>query len=251
MATRLRAASPQRLLFLAIVVAGYAVAFIQRPGEAVADTRIELSADPGLFLERVASLWSSTTDLGHLQSGQFNGYLVPMAPYFAAGDAAGVPMWIVQRVWLGTLIVISAWGAVRLLWALLGRRDVVAGAGAALVFALNPYVVQFVSRGTVTLIAYATLPWLMLAVHRGVRDPRGWRAPAAFGLLLAVSGGGVNAAVIAFALLGPAALLVYELSLGVVSRRAVLGFAWKAVLAAGLCSAWWVVPLLLQARIRL
>ena len=36
----------------------------------------------------------------------------------------------------------------------------------------------------------------MLAVHRGLREPRGWRWPAAFALVTA-SGGGVNGAVTA------------------------------------------------------
>ena len=33
-----------------------------------------------------------------------------MAPYFAAGDALGVPMWILQRVWLGTMIAVVGLG---------------------------------------------------------------------------------------------------------------------------------------------
>ena len=60
---------------------------------------------------------------------------------------------------------------------------------------LNPYVVVFTARTTVTLLGYAALPWLLLAVHRGLRVPRGWWWPAAFALALALTGGGVNAAV--------------------------------------------------------
>ena len=88
----------------------------------MSDTRVELSADPALFLERVAHLWSGTTDLGHVQSGQFNGYLFPMGPWFAGGDGLGLPMWVVQRLWLGTLLALAAWGVVRLLDELLPRR---------------------------------------------------------------------------------------------------------------------------------
>ena len=58
-----------------------------------------------------------------------------------------------------------------------------------------------------TLLAYAALPWLLLAVHRGLRDPRGWRWPAAVALLVTASGGGINGAVTAWMLLGPALLL--------------------------------------------
>ncbi len=237
----------ERALLAALAALSYGLAFLQRAGETVTDTRIELSVDPALFLERSAWIWSTTTDLGHVQSGQFTGYLFPMGPWFALGDWLGLPMWVTQRLWLGTLLFLAGWGAIRLMRALFPAAGRVGEAGAALVFALSPYVVLYTSRGTVTLLAYAALPWLMLAVHRGLRDPRGWYWPAAIGLLLAASGGGVNAAVIALALLGPLALLVYELLLGDVDRRAAWSFTWRAALAGALASAWWAFPLLLQS----
>ncbi|MGH2848755.1 MAG: alpha-(1-_3)-arabinofuranosyltransferase domain-containing protein, partial [Thermoleophilaceae bacterium] len=236
-----------RALILGLAALSYALAFLQRPGETVADTRIELSVDPGLFLERSAWIWSTATDLGHVQSGQFTGYLFPMGPWFAFGDALGLPMWVLQRLWLGTLLLLAGWGVVRLMGALLPSPSRVAEAAAALAFTLSPYVVLYTSRGTVTLLAYAALPWLMLAVHRGLRKPRGWLWPAAIGLLLAASGGGVNAAVIALALLGPLALLAYEAFVGSATLRAAWSFAWRSALAGALGSAWWAVPLLLQA----
>jgi hypothetical protein len=247
MADSRSAALGRRLLIPGLALLTYGLAFLQRPGSTVADTRIELSADPGLFLSRVAHVWSGTTDLGHVQSGQFTGYLFPMAPWYALGDWLGVPIWVLQRLWLGTLLFLAALGMVFLMRALLGRRDTVAELGAALVFALNPYVVLFTSRGTVTLLASTGLPWMMLAAHRGLRDPRGWRWPAFLGLLMAATGGGVNAAVIAFALLGPLLLVVYELLMGGFDRRAALSFGWRAALAMGVGSAWWAVPVLLQS----
>jgi arabinofuranan 3-O-arabinosyltransferase len=238
----------RRLLLLGLAALIYALAFLQRPGETVAETRIELSADPGLFLERVAQVWSATTDFGHVQSGNFGGYLVPMGPYFAGGDALGVPMWILQRFWLGSLLLIAAWGMVRLMDALLGRRSVAGQLGAALAYLLNPYVVLYASRGTVTLMTYASLPWLMLAIHGGLRERRGWRWPAVMGLILALSPGGVNAAVIGFALVGPLALLLYDVALGSIDRRDAWSFAWRASVLGILGSLWWTVPLLLQAQ---
>lgn len=238
----------RRLQFAAVALAAYALAFIQRPGETVVDTRLELSADPSVFLDRVWHIWSATTDFGHVQGGQFNGYLFPMAPWFAFGDALGLPMWVTQRLWLGSLLLIAAWGAVRLMDALLERRSVVASSSAALVFAVNPYVVLFTSRGTVTLLAHAALPWLMLIVHRGLREPRRWTMPAAIGLILAATGGGVNAAVIAFALLGPISLAAYEVLTRHIPARAAVQFGWRAALTAAIGSAWWAIPVLLQGR---
>jgi arabinofuranan 3-O-arabinosyltransferase len=246
--TEVRSGRPgERALLAALAALSYGLAFLQRAGETVSDTRLELSVDPGLFLERSAYIWSTTTDLGHVQSGQFTGYLFPMGPWFALGDWLGLPMWVTQRLWLGTLLLFAGWGVIRLMRALHPAGGRVAEAAAALVFVLSPYVVLYTSRGTVTLLAYAALPWLMLAVHRGLREPRGWLWPAAIGLLLAASGGGVNAAVIALALLGPLALLAYELLLGDVSREAAWSFAWRAALAGALASAWWAVPLVIQS----
>ena len=99
----------------------FALAFAQRPGWATADTKINLHVDPGRFLSDVASMWTSTGQLGDVQAGQQAGYLFPMGPFFALGHALGLSDWVVQRLWLGTLLALAAWGVVRLLDALLGR----------------------------------------------------------------------------------------------------------------------------------
>ena len=136
-------------------------------------------------------------------------------------------MWIAQRVWLGLLLALAAWGVVRLMDELLGPERGLAHAVAGLLFLLNPYTVTFTSRGTVSLLAYAALPWLMIAAHRGLRSPRGWRWPAAFALILSLAGGGVNAGVIAWALVAPAALLLYEAAVRGREWRDVWSFGWR------------------------
>ena len=191
-------------------------------------------------------MWSSTTDLGHVQSGQFVGYLFPMGPWFAAADALGISIWVAQRVWLGLLLGLAAWGVVRLMDGLYRPERGVAHLVAGLLYLLNPYTVIFTSRGTVTLLAYAALPWLVLAAHRGLANPRGWRWPIGFALILTLAGGGVNAGVIAWTLVAPAALLVYEAAVLGRSWREVWSFAWRAGVLAAVASAWWAVPVLLQ-----
>jgi len=235
-----------RLISPALGALALVLAFLQRPGDAYSDTRLELSADPSLFLARVGDVWSSTTDLGHVQSGQFVGYLFPMGPWFAAADALGISTWVAQRLWLALLLALAAWGAVRLMDELYRPERGLAHVVAGLLFLLNPYTVIFTSRGTVSLLAYAALPWLMLAAHRGLHRPRGWRWPIAFALILSLAGGGVNAGVIAWALVAPAGLLVYEAAVLGRTWREVWSFAWRAGLLAAVASAWWAVPVLLQ-----
>ena len=147
------------------------------------------------------------------------------------------------------MLALSAWGMVRLLDALVGRPRGAGHLAGGLLYMLNPYVVTYVGRTSITLLATAALPWLLLCVHRGLRDPRGWWWPAAFALVLTSTGGGVNVAVTAWLLLGPALLVVYELGWGARGRRrAARAFAVRLVPVAALASLWWVAAVLVHAR---
>src|SRR5690349_18678546 len=230
-----------RAVEVALAALAFLIAILQRPGRMLTDTKIDLHVDPVGFLGDVLSAWSDTGDLGHVQGGQYGGYAFPMAPFFALGHALGVAPWLVQRLWLGLILALAAWGAARLAAQLAGGTTERAVAG--LLYLLNPYVVIFVNRTSITLLAYAALPWLMLCTYRGLRDPRRWTWPAAFALIVTASGGGVNAAVLAWVLLGPILLALYE-----ARWRAMWSFGWRTALATAVVSLWWIAPLLVQSR---
>jgi hypothetical protein len=237
-----------RLTTLGLVLLAYGVALVQRPGELVAETKVDLYLEPARFVERVLSVWAPTGDLGHLFGAQYSGYLWPMGPWFALGDALGVPMWLVHRLWLGTLLALAGWGVVRLLDALVGPRRGALHAAAGVLYVINPYVTVYVDRTSITLLAYAALPWLLLAVHRALREPRGWRWPAFFALVLTSTGGGVNVAVTAWLLLGPLLLAAYERLWGEdVPPRALRQVAWRMAAVNVAAQLWWVVPVAVQA----
>jgi arabinofuranan 3-O-arabinosyltransferase len=225
----------------------FALAFVQRPGKTFADARVELTANPGLFMHQVSQLWSSTTDLGHVASAQFVGYLFPMAPWFAFAHAIGMPMWVAERIWMGSLLAIAAWGVVKLMDELYSPRRGAAHVVAAVLFAVNPYVATFDSRSA-ALLSYAAMPWLMIAAHRGLRRPRGWVWPVFVAFALAASGGGVNAAYLPWVVAGPALLVLYEWL--VLERKAadVGSFAWRTAVCSFVASAWWIIPVGLQSR---
>src|SRR3982751_6685175 len=168
------------VLPVTLAALSYVLALVQRPGEVVADTKVHLYLDPSRFLRDVVSLWSSSPDLGHVWASQYGGYAWPMAPWFAAGDALGLPVWVVHRLWLGTIFFVAAWGVVRLLDALLSRERGPVHVVAAALYVVNPYVTVYSDRASVTLLAYAALPWLLLVTHRALREPRGWRWPIVF-----------------------------------------------------------------------
>src|SRR3954452_8497786 len=106
----MRAAPRDRWIPGVLALGSLVLAVCQRPGTLVTETKINLHTDPGAFLGAVTSNWSSTADLGHVWAGQYGGYVWPMAPWFAAGHALGLPMWLVDRLWLGVVLALAAWG---------------------------------------------------------------------------------------------------------------------------------------------
>jgi hypothetical protein len=229
-------------------LAAFVIAFLQHPGLATSDTKVGLHVNPAEFLGNVASVWSRTASLGHVQGGQYSGYLWPMGPFFWLGHEIGLSDWVVERLWLGALLALAAWGAVRLLQVLFSTRAAPGLITAGALYMLNPYVVVMTSRTTVFLLGYAALPWLLLAVHRGLRQPTRWWWPAAFALLVSSTAPGVNVTVTAFVLLGPILLAAYEVMFCGVSRRALVEFSWRVCLTTGVSSLWWVIPLLIQTK---
>jgi arabinofuranan 3-O-arabinosyltransferase len=236
----------RRSITLGLVLLAYALALVQRPGEVVADTKVDLYVAPTRFLSNVLSVWSPTTDLGHVFGAQYSGYAWPMAPWFALGDAIDVPTWIVHRLWLGTLLALAAVGIVRLMDALATERRGALHVAAGVLFIVNPYITVYANRTSISLLSYAALPWLLLAVHRGLREPRGWRWPALFALVLASTGGGVNVAVTAWLLVGPALLVVYEVLWGGIAWRAARRVVLTLIAVNVVAQLWWIIPVLIQ-----
>ena len=232
---------------LLLTAVSFALACAQRPGVVVADTKINLYVSPARFLSQIVSAWTPGTTLGHVFSGQYGGYLFPMAPFFAAGHGAQLPMWVVQRLWLGALLALGACGIVRLLDVMHSPRRGIAHLVAGAMFVLNPFVVTDIDRTSISLLAYALLPWMLVAVHQGLRDPRGWRWPVLFALLVAGSGGGVNAGVLGWVLVGPLLLALYERLFGDVRAGAIGPFLLRLVPLGVLASLWWLIGLAVAA----
>jgi hypothetical protein len=238
-----------RAITAGLALAAYVLALVQRPGDLIADTKVDLYVDASGFLADVASAWTATGQLGHVFGGQYGGYLFPMAPWFAGGDALGLPAWLVHRLWLGTVLAFAAWGVLRLLDALAPeRRRGALHVAAAVLYVLNPYVTVYANRTSVALLAYAALPWLLLAVHRGLREPRAWRWPALFAVALTCTGGGVNAATVGWILLGPLLLAAYEVLVLRVDRAALRPLLLRLVPLTALANLWWVAPLVVHSR---
>ena len=78
-------------------------------GQVGADTKIYLYIDPGRLLSRAGSMWDPHVGMGTV-THQNIGYLWPMGPYYWAFEQLGVPDWVAQRLWLGSILFLAGLG---------------------------------------------------------------------------------------------------------------------------------------------
>jgi len=226
---------------VALAVLAYVPFLASLPGRVSADSKQYLYLDPGAFLARTLDLWDPQIGAGTVPH-QHLGYAFPIGPWFWAFERLGAPVWLAQRLWLGTLTFLALLGA-RWLFAQLGTGRPGALAG-AVVYGLTPYQLAFTGRTSVLLLPWAALPWLVGLTIRATRT-RTWRAPATLGLVLVLVGG-TSAASLLLVALAPLLWVVMEAANGRQRAAAALAGAGRAgVLAIGV-SLWWLVGLRLQ-----
>ena len=212
------------------------------PGRVVADTKQYLYLDPGRVLERAWSMWDPNIGMGTV-THQNIGYLFPMGPWYWSWDRLGVPDWVSQRLWLGSILFAAGLG-VLFLFRTLGFRGSGAVVG-ALLYTLSPYWLEYAARLSVLLLPWAGLPWMLALLIRALRRG-GWRHAALFALLVQVIGS-VNVTALVFAGVGPVLWIPYALLIErEVDWRRVLGTVAKIGLLTIVASAWWISGLWAQ-----
>jgi len=217
-----------------------ALAFIQRPGLVVADTKLDLATNPIGFLSRALHLWDPSTAFGQVQN-QAYGYWLPMGPFFALGQLAGLPGWVTQRLWLAVLLVAAFLGIVRLS-RLLGVESPTVRLIAGAAYALSPRMMTTLGPISIEALPTAMAPWVLIPLISGSLRGSPLRSAARSGLAVGLVGG-VNAAATAAVLpLGAIWLLTRRAG----SRRGLLLAWWIGCVA--LATLWWVIPLLLLGR---
>ncbi len=234
----------------------YGPVLLAHRGMVAADTKSYLYIDPARMLSRAWSLWDANVALGTV-THQNIGYLWPMGPWFWAFERLGVPDWVAQRLWLGTIQMLAGVG-VLFLFRVLGvgatdrstsspRWAVTGATAAACIYMLSPYLLDYSARISLLLTPWAALPWLIALTQRALLRG-GWRYPAIIALVVATAHGG-NATALALVALGP---LVWVLAAVVAQREVSWAEAARtvgrvAVLGLGV-SAWWLVALGVQGR---
>ena len=191
---RSRGDGPALLILAALT---YLPLLLARRGRLDADTKQYLYLDPGGLLGSAANLWNRRVSGGTV-THQNIGYLWPMGPYYWVTNTLGIPDWIAQRLWMGSIMFAAAAGAYwlfRSLW-----RDRTAAVVGGLAYGLSPFVLGHVTGQSALLLPFAALPWLIVAVRNALRaDP--WRWAAVFALVTATAGS-LNGSSIFFVLFG-------------------------------------------------
>ena len=227
---------------LLLILVSYVPLLLTRPGQVGADTKTYLYLDPARLLSRAPFMWDPNVGLGTV-THQNIGYLWPMGPYYWVMETIGLPDWVAQRLWLGSIILAAGLG-VR--WMLQELRWSASGATvAAFAYALSPYLIDYGARISVILLPFAGLPWLIGLSARSLRR-RDWTTPAIFALVT-LTVGGVNATSLLLVMIGPLMWFVYATF---VEREVRVGQALATALRIGVLtlvtSLWWMAGLAIQ-----
>jgi hypothetical protein len=230
-----------------LALLAYVPVLLTKPGKVVADTKSYLYLDPGRLLARAASMWDPNIGMGTV-THQNIGYLFPMGPYYWLMHELGVPAWVSQRIWLGSLLFAAALGVLFLL-----RTLHVRGPGApvaAVLFMLTPYTLDFSSRISVILMPWAGLGWMLALTIRALRahDSRStWRDAAIFAIVVQIVGG-VNATALVFAGIAPVLWILYAVVAREVDWKRALGVTVRIGVLTLLTSLWWIAGLWAQGQ---
>src|ERR1700722_2913413 len=222
-----------------------ALAFVTRPGNIIADTKIDMAVDPLGFLKRAFQLWDPS-QFGQLQN-QAVGYFFPMGPFFVLGKLLAFPAWVVQRLWLTVLFIAAFLGTVRLSSRLgIGTPGTQIAAGFG--YALAPRALSLMGVNSGAVLPAAMLPLILIPLVRLLRHGhelarRGkLRAAAQSAVAVALCSGMNAASVVAMLTLSFIYVLTGQRSW---PRWRVL--AWW-VPAVALATWWWTVPLVLLGK---
>ncbi len=207
-------AAPKRLaavrrawLTIAIpALVAYVPLLFTHPGMVGADTKTYLYLDPGKLLASAPYVWDSHIGLGTV-THQNIGYLWPMGPFYWVFQQLGVPDWVAQRIWLGSILFAAGLGVRYLMpHAGMGQSGRTSRRRGAM-FILRLHVQPVPARRTggphlgASCCRGPALPWMIGLVVRATRERR-WRHPALFALLIPTVGG-INATALILVGLGP------------------------------------------------
>ena len=220
----------------------YVPALLTKPGRMPTDTKLYLYLNPGRLIADAPFSWD-TRQFGGWVPHQTIAYLWPHGPWYWVMDQLGVPDWVAHRLWIGTLMLLAAWGV---LWAsrLLGLTR--GGAlAAAVIYQLSPYILPYLSRTSAMLLPWAATGWIVGLTIRSATGAHKWRYPALLALVV-LSCSAVNATAVLMIAPAPLLWLVHAVWQRTITfRRAAAAALRIGVLSTSVCL-WWIFMLRAQ-----
>jgi arabinofuranan 3-O-arabinosyltransferase len=201
-------------------------------GTVVADTWFIFVANPQRLLDHTSSIWQHHADLGGAVTVN---PLLPTA-YVALLRELGASVWVAQRIWFVTLLVLGSIGTAAVARYFVRSRTATLVAG--LMFLAAPYTFSYFYP-TWLFATSAVLPLIVLAALEGTTGSSRWRWAAVAALL--VTGAMFNLPAVALATLPLVGVLLY---VGVSGRA-----AWRSIVAWLGATAAFAVPIMLPFAI--
>jgi len=232
---------PATLTAWLVYVATAVAMLLEQWGRITSDNRLELSVDPDSFWRANFTLWHPEASLGEVHN-QLYGYMFPQGGFFVAMDWAGLPPWVIERLWSLLVVVAAAEGCRRLARAvgLAPWPALVAG----LAFGFNVRILAEVGVRSAEILPSAVLPWVALPIVHALNGRVRARTAAVWSAAAFACGGAANATATIAGTPLVAILLVWGLRTG--RCRWSLPLWWAGAMAAA--SAWWVVGLFTLGR---
>lgn len=231
-------------LYGILAITSFVPMLLMKRGTLSVDTKVYLYLDPGRLMRTALQMWDPQVGLGTV-THQTIGYLFPMGPYYWLMRQLGLPIWVAQRIWMGSLLFFAGAGVVYLLRTLRWRGPGVAIA--AYVYLLSPYLLNYAAKHSVVASPWAGLPWMLAFTIRALRH-RGWRDAALFAIVVQLIGG-INATSLVFVLVGTALWVPFAVWVNreVSLRRALQAYG-RITLLTFVTSLWWMSGLYAQGR---
>lgn len=204
-----------------------------------------LPLDPGRAVASLLAGWS-TDNLG-APTVRFNPHLFPFLAFWRIGQVLGVPLWIIQRLWLAGLLALAYVSATAFVRFLVPGARRSTSAAVAITYVFNPFTLYSFAVGhNIAFLAYAAAPLWLATLLRAVRSDGGprQRMMAAAVTLLFASSFDNPAVILSFVLVPTALFLIRELLARRDERRQIAVSTARIVAWVGALHSWWIIPTL-------
>lgn len=237
--------SARRRALVALAALAYLPLVLSHRGRLPADTKLGLTLDPLRLMSDAMRSWDTGQFAGWVPH-QSVSYLWPSGPFHAGLMALGVPEWLTQRLWAGTVLFAAGTGV---WWFLRGRAFSPAAAFvAAVVYQTTPFILPYISRTSLMLMPWAALGWLLALTDRATHSGSEWKRPTALFALVVGTTMGINLTAALMVAPAPVIHLLLLARQGSVRPRHALVTLVRLGLASVATSLWWLVMLLMQGR---